>query len=328
LLTIINDILDFSKIEAGKLALEDVEMSLKETIEDVGRLLGLQVQEKGLTLVTHLDPALPRFVRGDPVRLRQILLNLIGNAVKFTPAGEVTVDARVVERDPQAVLVRCEVRDTGIGIAPDRLVTLFAPFAQADASTTRRFGGTGLGLSIVRRLVELMGGTVGATSEPGKGSSFWFALRLPTSEKEHGIADSIAAAITGGRGRILVADDNAVNRKVVTRLLEKLGFHADAVADGSAAVAQWACGNYDLILMDCQMPSLDGYEATREIRRREGGARHLPIVALTADAMNGADRACFDAGMDAYLTKPIDRRMLEETLRRLMRLEIPAAAAK
>jgi len=463
LLTVINDILDFSKVEAGKLELEHLEMDLRDTFEDVARLLSLQAHTKRLELTVQIDPALPDAVKGDPGRVRQVLLNLGGNAIKFTQQGEVSMEIKVIEHDERSTLVRCEVRDTGIGIPADRLKSLFTPFMQVDTSTTRKFGGTGLGLSIVKRLVELMDGETGVESTEGVGSIFWFTARfaavsgarsatpiypaavrgtrvlvvddnatnrkvlvgqlllcgaeplsassadealalmrhacaagrpldvalldhqmpicdgaelgrmivndeqlcqsrlvLLTSSAQRGegrlfadigfagyllkpvtqrdLVDCLAMVMAKdagewhmktqpivtqhelrtqrkrNRNRILLAEDNLVNQKVATRLLERLNFRVDVVGNGRDAVDAWQSGRYDLILMDCQMPELDGYEATREIRRAENGMKRVPIVALTAHAMKGADEECRAAGMDGYLSKPIDLQQLEAAL--------------
>ena len=465
LLTVINDILDFSKVEAGKLELEYLDMDVRDTIEDVARLLAIQAHAKGLEVIALLDPSLPDMVRGDAGRLRQILLNLGGNAVKFTKSGEVAIDCKVAAKDAAGLLLRCEIRDTGIGIPADRLHKLFQAFTQVDASTTRRFGGTGLGLSIVKKLVELMGGEVGVRSEEGVGSTFWFTVRLeyakdlspprpapPIQLKGQRVlvvddnatnrkvlmgqlamcrmdavcASSADEALTlmrqaayagkpfevavldhqmpgcdgaklgkmilseatlqstrlilltssGQRGdgkmfaelgfagyllkpvtqrdltdsmmlvlgtkaeawhlhtqpivtrhalrsqrakeavHILLAEDNLVNQKVACRILEKLGYRVDVAGDGQAAVDAWATGRYQLILMDCQMPVMDGYEATRQIRAREAGGAHIPIIALTAHAMKGADAECTGVGMDDYVSKPIDREQLSAKLDR------------
>jgi PAS domain S-box-containing protein len=467
LLTVINDILDFSKVEAGKLELESLNVDLRDTFEDVSRLLSIQAHAKGLELTAQVDEKLPQFVKGDAGRIRQILLNLAGNAIKFTVKGEVSLEIKVIETGETGTTVRCEVRDTGIGIPADRLQSLFMPFMQVDSSTTRRFGGTGLGLSIVRRLVELMGGRTGVESVEGVGSLFWFTARFapvvdvvqplfpapPTIKgqrvlvvddnttnrkvlmgqlllcgvdpvcassadealalmrqasaagrpydaalldhlmpdcdgaelgriiiQDEGIKSTRLILLTssGQRGdgqlfahigfagyllkpvtqrdlteclilvlantaqswhlqsqpmitrhalraqraqsgnRILLAEDNPVNQKVAMRLLEKLDYRVDVVADGRAAVAAWQAGTFDLILMDCQMPEMDGYAATREIRRLEAGQRHIPIVALTAHAMKGDEEKCRAAGMDDYLTKPIDRIKLDACLNRLL----------
>ena len=465
LLTVINDILDFSKVEAGKLDLELLDIDIRETVEDVARLLSIQAHAKGLEVIALIDPSLPDLARGDAGRLRQVLLNLGGNAVKFTQKGEVSIECKVAHKDEKGVMVRCEVRDTGVGIPAARVDALFAAFTQVDASTTRRFGGTGLGLSIAKRLVELMGGEVGVSSEEGAGSTFWFTARLgvahdtakprpapPTALRgqriivvddnatnrkvlmgqlslcgmdavcassadealslmrhaaaagrafevalldhqmpgydgatlgknilgEHALRGARLVLLTSsgqrGDGRlfselgfagyllkpvthrdltdclsmvlgtqaedwrtstqpivtrhalrsqrsrethhILLAEDNPVNQKVACRILEKLGYRVDVAADGQAAFEAWQSGRYHLILMDCQMPIMDGFETTRKIRERESGGRRIPVIALTAHAMKGADNECRAAGMDDYLSKPIDREQLQQALSR------------
>lgn len=467
LLTVINDILDFSKVEAGRLDLEHTDMDLRDTLEDVARLLAIQADAKGLEVTADIDPSLPELLRGDPTRLRQVLLNLGGNAVKFTQRGEVAMRLQVLEQTQEGLRVRCEMRDTGIGIPRNRLEALFHPFSQVDASTTRRYGGTGLGLSIVKHLVELMGGEVGVESTEGVGTTFWFTAELGRSscalpkrnrrqealvgvrvlvvddnstnrrvlagqlelygteivcaaDAESGLT-LMREAVTAGRPyevalldfhmpdcdglelgqrisadprlkdtrlilltssgqrgdarrcaelgfagyllkpvsrhdlvecmllvmaatgeawqsgshpivtrqevranrarsghRILLAEDNVVNQKVAVAVLEKLGHQVDTVPNGREAIEAWRSGRYDLILMDCQMPELDGYEATREIRRIEAAAGKLrmPIVALTAHAIQGTELQCREAGMDDYLTKPLDRERLTDTLDR------------
>jgi len=353
LLAVINDILDFSKIEAGKLDLELIDFDLRAVIEDVMRLLAFQARGKDLQLKVSIDSAIPPLVRGDPSRLRQVITNLGANAVKFTPSGEVSLAASVLAASGEETLVRFDVRDTGIGIAPADLARLFQPFSQVDASTTRRFGGTGLGLSIVRRLVELMGGETGVESEPGVGSRFWFTAQFrrplaPAASTSAAVRADLASpvpldecrrrAMDGdpakverpGRGpqtsahvpkhRILVAEDNAVNQKVARFLLVKLGYDVDMVANGLEAVEAWKSGLYDAILMDCQMPVLDGYAASREIRRLESASTpRTPIIALTAHAIKGADLECRAAGMDDYVSKPIDREQLRTSLERVLR---------
>jgi PAS domain S-box-containing protein len=467
LLTVINDILDFSKVEAGKLELENLDVDLRDTFEDVARLLSVQAHAKGLELTAQIDARLPQLVKGDAGRIRQVLLNLAGNAIKFTAKGEVSLEIKVVESGSDGTKVRCEVRDTGIGIPADRVQSLFTPFMQVDSSTTRRFGGTGLGLSIVHRLVELMGGETGVESAEGVGSVFWFTARFayvpdivqpafppPASLKgrrvlvvddnatnrkvlmgqlllcgveavsassadealslmrqSHAAGRAFDAALldhlmpdcdgaelgriivhdetikstrlilltsSGQRGdghifadigfagyllkpvtqrdlteclimalaqpalswhlrsqpiitrhalraqrartrnRVLLAEDNLVNQKVASRLLERLEYQVEVVADGLAAVAAWQTRQFDVIIMDCQMPRMDGYAATREIRRLEAGGVRIPIVALTAHAMKGDEEKCRAAGMDDYLTKPIHRDALEACLDRIL----------
>ncbi|HEX4242049.1 MAG TPA: response regulator [Steroidobacteraceae bacterium] len=461
LLTVLNDILDFSKIEAGKLEFDVARVDLRELIDDVVRLIGIQAHPKNLEVTAYIDAAVPDFIQADAGRLRQILLNLFGNAVKFTQAGEIALSVQPTAHDAESTTLRFELRDTGIGIPEARLHSLFQPFSQVDNSTTRRFGGTGLGLSIVKRLAAMMGGDVGVESEEGLGSTFWFTGRFGASVAQPGSAvPALSAAIRGQRilvvddnrtnckvlagqlrrlgaesvcvnsaaealtlmnaergarpfevalidhqmpdcdgaelgrrinadpllkstrlvlltssgqksdvtrfeelgfagfllkpvvlrelatcletvlsakaedwhsrtqnivtqrtvpfgekkRRILLAEDNPVNEKVATHTLRRLGYEVHAVGNGREAVAAWQNGRYDLILMDCQMPILDGYEATREIRSLEAGRGHIPIVALTAHAMKDDDAKCKAAGMDHHLTKPLDRERLQACL--------------
>jgi signal transduction histidine kinase/CheY-like chemotaxis protein len=318
LLTIINDILDFSKVEAGKLDLDSTEFSPRAVLDDVVRMMRLAAQTKGLSLTSEIDAAVPALVGGDPGRLRQILVNLIGNAVKFTQRGSVTVSATIMRTEGNRVVLRCSVRDTGPGVPADRLHTLFKPFSQIDASTTRRYGGTGLGLSIAKHLAELMGGEVGVESLEGLGSTFWFTANLEIAYVR--AVDTVAVpAIPAKAGprqgsRILLVEDNAVNEMVAMRFLQKLGYTVEVARNGREAVDAWARGGCALILMDCQMPVLDGYEATREIRARERGLTRIPIVALTANAMKNDDLKCKEAGMDDHLSKPLDREALARCL--------------
>jgi len=466
LLTVVNDVLDYSKVEAGQLHLEKIDMDLRDVFEDVGRLVAMQAHSKNLDVVVQVDPSLPDFVSGDPGRMRQVLLNLGSNAVKFTEKGKVHMSLLVTHRDSRNLTVRCEVRDTGIGIPTHRIGRLFKPFSQVDSSMTRRFGGTGLGLSIVRSLVELMGGQVRAESTLGVGSVFWFTatfeicnrqalvapgkgrlngrrvlivddhetnrrvlaaqvqrLKIETAEaataqdalriliEAHDAGRPFEAALIdqhmpqtdgaqlgsslasderfrslrlvlltslGRRGDarrfselgfsayllkpvtqrdltdclmliladhappaadnaqpiitrhqlralrsrqqplLLLVDDNPVNQKVGKALLERLGYRVDLACNGKEALYAWEQGRYDAILMDCQMPEMDGYQASREIRRRENGERRIPIVAVTAHAMTGAEEECLAAGMDAYQSKPLDRDKLAKCLTALL----------
>jgi signal transduction histidine kinase/ActR/RegA family two-component response regulator len=336
LLVVVNDVLDFSKIEAGKLDLEITNFDPRELVEDVVRLLAIQAHAKNLGISGYLHPAVPAVLQGDSGRLRQLLLNLCGNGVKFTERGEVTVQGRVISDDSHSIMIRFEVRDTGIGIPESRLSALFEPFSQVDASTTRRHGGTGLGLSIVKHLAQLMGGDVGVESREGAGSTFWFTARLAASSLTCEQACEPATAAVKGhpilivddpivdsprstrRYRILLAEDNPVNEMVASRTLQHLGYEVHTVHDGREAVTAWRTGQYDLILMDCQMPELDGYEATCEIRSLESHGWHIPIVALTAHAMQGDDLKCKAAGMDEHLTKPLDRQRLQLILERFL----------
>ena len=335
LLGVIGDILDFSKVEAGKLELADEALRLHELVHGVCAMVGLGTAAKdGVRLTARIEPDLPAGVWGDETRLRQVLTNLAGNAVKFTPEGEVTISVRRQVSLDGPHQLRFEVADTGIGIAPEAQETIFESFAQADGSTTRRYGGTGLGLAIARQLVTLMGGSIGVRSAPDHGSTFWFTVPLrPAGEPTAGASPAAAearpaaAAIeSAGQRRILVAEDNPVNQLVTRRLLEQRGFHVDIAADGREAVEMHARTAYDLIFMDCQMPELDGYDATRAIRAREGGERRTPVVALTASTMAGDTQRCFDAGMDRFAGKPIRPTDLDQLLAEL--LQTPAAQAQ
>ena len=463
LLTIINDILDFSKIDSGKLELEEIPFDLRDVVEGSTDLLAAKCQDKQLELVQHIDPEMPVLLVGDPGRLRQILLNLIGNAIKFTTEGEVTVMVREMQREGDEVVVRFEVSDTGIGISPEAQDKLFQSFTQADSSTTRRFGGTGLGLAISRQLSEMMGGEIGVESEPGKGSTFWFYCRLhidleaaPVATAdlaelrnlralviddnrtnltileqqlthmglravlcEHGSevealirearelgdpfhllfldhhmpdmeGDTVARQVrelvdhkdlgiilltsAGRRGdarkmqaigvdgylikpvktgmlekamlmvrglstrvgegashrlvtqhsikdherrnvRILLVEDNKVNQKVATKFITRNGYHVEIAENGVEAIDMLLDGSYDMVLMDCQMPVMDGFEATRRIRELGGAKSRIPIVAMTANAMEGDREQCIAAGMDDYLSKPIKPDLLEAMIR-------------
>jgi signal transduction histidine kinase/DNA-binding response OmpR family regulator len=469
LLDIVNDVLDFSKLEAGKMHIEQTNFDLSQVIEESADLLAERAQSKGLELLTSIPPHTPRRLMGDPSRLRQVLVNLIGNAVKFTEKGEVVVSVNIEDADPRRVKLRFAVRDTGIGIPADAQARLFNAFTQADGSTTRKYGGTGLGLAICRQLVELMGGTIDLKSEPGRGSTFSFILTLPrqpwvaaaptpapdslkgvrvlivddndtnrrilhhqfyawgmrnesasngpdaiamlgraadagdpyrtvvldmqmpemdgmtvarTIKADPRLADTriviltslafhpdeadfrrigisayltkpvkqsrlmdcladvlladpavvdpqaatltpIALQVPTRTLRILLAEDNAVNQKVALRQLAKLGYNADAVADGDEAVRAVQRAPYDVILMDCQMPRLDGYAATRRIRDMEGrtpGMRRHHIIALTANSMSGDREKCLEAGMNAYVSKPVRREELAAALEAASRL--------
>jgi signal transduction histidine kinase/DNA-binding response OmpR family regulator/HPt (histidine-containing phosphotransfer) domain-containing protein len=473
LLTIINDILDLSKIEAGKLELECTDLDLREIVEGVAQLLALQADGKGLELIVQIHGGVPEYLRGDPMRLRQVLTNLVGNAVKFTATGEVLIQVEPLLADPSRARLRFSVTDTGIGISPDRRELLFQPFQQLDGSTTRRFGGTGLGLSIAKRLAELMGGEIGVESEPGRGSCFWFtvdcecrdapprfeahaaragrrilvvddnannrralggqlrqfgfahesandgwqaleALRkaaragtpfdlaivdfhmpvmngldlgrtikgdpqlaathliMLTSAGERSEATYYAEAgfdaylikpVKAGllldclvavfdpnalqwhqqtgrivtrqslqdargrlQGRILLAEDQPVNQRVAQAILEQLGCRVDIAGDGRRAVQACTEKDYDLILMDCQMPEMDGFEATRAIRAMET-CRDIPIIALTANTMAGDRDKCLAAGMNEHLAKPLDRTRLTELLRRFLPVGAVSEAA-
>jgi PAS domain S-box-containing protein len=318
LLTILNDILDFSKIEAGKLDMERIPLDLRECVEDLGAMMALQASAKGLEFIIRIHPALPERVIGDPHRLRQILVNLCGNALKFTQSGQVVIEVFPVATRGDHALVHFEVRDTGIGMSNDTLERLFRPFTQADASTTRHFGGTGLGLSIVRRLVELMGGEIKVASVIGQGSTFSFTLPLEAVQPAPvEMLRPVEPAQSVFAGHVLLVEDNEVNQQVGQRFLQRLGCTVTVVSDGRAAIDAWASTAFALILMDVQMPVMDGLTATREIRQRESAAARIPIYALTASAMRGELERCLEAGMDGLLTKPLEGTRLREVLTRV-----------
>jgi signal transduction histidine kinase/ActR/RegA family two-component response regulator len=314
LLVIINDILDFSKVEANKLELDLDDFDLLDELEHVARLYRPASASKGVDLRIDADQAADRIVRGDRVRVRQIVSNLVSNAVKFTEQGEVVIVART-ELDDDMVTVVIDVVDTGIGIPADRVDRLFQAFGQADASTTRRYGGTGLGLAISDRLAKMMGGSVRVHSQMGVGSRFRLRLFLERALGTAGTGEPEAAfdpARVAGL-RLLVAEDNAVNRKVAVALLARLGLTTDLAENGREAVEAVRTGSYDLVLMDMQMPELDGLDATREIRRLP--LEHQPVVvALTANAFDSDRHACLDAGMDGFMTKPFGLDELRHTL--------------
>ncbi len=318
LLGLIDSILDFSKIEAGRIELEATEFDLYATAEKVAVALNPLAEDKHLKLICSFHPEVPKQVRGDPTRLQQVLTNLISNAIKFTEKGQVAVRGVLEENSETHVVVRFTVTDTGIGIAPNRMDRLFESFSQADSSTTRRYGGTGLGLSIARQLVELMDGRIGVDSEPGMGSTFWFTIRLAVQagHPRSGCVSALDDPHLLPRGtpgaRILLAEDNEIGREVAAMTLSEAGYQCDVVCNGKEAVDAALGEDYDLILMDCQMPEMDGFAATDAIRHHEQaealahpGQGRIPIVALTANAIIGDRERCLDSGMDDYMAKPI-----------------------
>jgi PAS domain S-box-containing protein len=320
LLAVVDAILDYSRLEAGRMSIEQVEVDPRTVVEDAVRAATAWALRKGLRLDALVDSDVPLQLSGDPVRLRQALSVLLSNAVKFTSEGTVLAKLTVGGAEGPSVRLRFEVTDTGIGIAPEVQPRLFQPFTQADGSSTRRYGGTGLGLALCRRLVQAMGGEVGFTSAPGRGSSFWFEVPLARIAVP---PPASLRATAAGRTRVLVVEDNRVNQKVVVSILEALGYEADAVANGLEAVESCLRTRYDAILMDCQMPEMDGFEATGFIRKAEGDERRTPIIALTA-SIHAEDRTqCLAAGMDDFLSKPVHL----ETLASMMRQWVGAGTA-
>ena len=340
LMTIINDILDFSKIEAGKMDLIKTNFDPRTLVDGVADLLSWKAREKGLAIITMVDPSVPRSLNGDPGRLRQVLLNLAGNAVKFTSQGEVAFKASTETEDNNRVILRFEISDSGIGIPESAQSQIFLPFTQADGSTTRRYGGTGLGLTISKRLVELMGGEIGMRSVEGQGSTFWFTAPLSRSANNlpGGLSDcnsnmageeancfQAAASMSADYTQspeilpvkpILLAEDNLANQKLALLQLKKLGYKAQAVNNGREALEAIQRSYYSLVLMDCQMPEMDGFEATAAIRAFEDATgKHIPIVALTAHAMEGDREKCLCAGMDDYISKPLKIEQLNRVLK-------------
>jgi len=304
LLSIINDVLDFSKIEAGRLDVEAIGFDLHHLVQNVVEALGVRAREKGVALTADVHSGTPVWVTGDPGRLRQVLTNLIGNAVKFTEKGAVTVRVAPDSGRGGKAGIGFAVRDTGIGIPAEKLTQIFQEFTQADGSTSRRFGGTGLGLTIAQRLVGLMGGQIAVTSEVGKGSEFTFALPLAAAAAQEAPGSTRPSPRAARHLRVLLAEDNSVNQEVAATMLRRRGHQVDVVGDGRAAVAAAERTLYDVVLMDVQMPEMDGYEATAAIRRLPCGGT-LPIIALTAHALTGERERCLEHGMDGYLAKPV-----------------------
>ncbi len=359
LLSLLNDILDLSKIEAGKMEMENIDFQLREVVNDTIRTLAVKAREKGIALTSQLPDDLPRTVRGDPTKLRQVLLNLVGNAIKFTEEGEVTVSAEQRRQSDDEMSLHFSVRDTGIGISAEKLDEIFQAFRQGDASTTRQFGGSGLGLTISAELVRMMRGRIWADSTPGSGSTFHFTVQLrqgaplalpPATSDVAGpagaqppittadaatnntAAQNVAANHTAWNSaprvrslRVLVADDHTANRRLVTSVLNSRGHTCTAAANGLEACEAWQHGDFDVLLMDVQMPVMDGFQATAAIRKQEDTTgKHLPIIALTAHAMAGDREKCLAAGMDAYLAKPLRPQQLVELVESVADLKPPS----
>ncbi|MGX4771666.1 ATP-binding protein [Bradyrhizobium guangdongense] len=323
---ILNDILDLSKLEAGRFQFEAIDFAPQTLVETVANVVRASAKGRGLDVRVELDPNLPPTLRGDVARIRQVLLNLASNAVKFTDHGEVTIKAICQARRDLLATVEWTVTDSGIGIAPEKLGQLFSDFAQADASISRRFGGTGLGLAISRRIIEQMGGTIGVTSTPGEGSTFRFTLVLPWSQAQasdqadRDEIDELKARIAGLDRplKVLVAEDDAVNRMVVSKMLGTFDVELRVVADGVEAIAAVSEGDYDIVLMDVRMPEMDGLAATRAIRAEGGRFAILPIIALTANAFPDDVRICREAGMSDFLAKPLRKPALAAALLRAL----------
>jgi signal transduction histidine kinase/BarA-like signal transduction histidine kinase len=347
LLQVINDILDVSKIEAGKLELEPVVFDLRETVQNVAALFAVSAEQKGILLCSEIDDELPSRLRGDVGRFRQILVNLIGNALKFTERGKVAVHI-VRHRDgTEYTMVKVMVRDTGIGIPLEAQSRIFESFTQADGSMTRRFGGTGLGLAIVKRLAEMMGGAIGVESVPGTGSTFWFTARFETVSAGGGSAEVVAPSLActdqiGGMpgppsqapdiripARIVIADDDPVNREVLLGMLEACGESAVSVETGRQVLDVLEQSPFDLVFMDCEMPEMDGLTATKAIRQRRitrADEMAIPVVALTAHALEAHRLACMAAGMDDCISKPVTLDQISQALKRWLPVEFSRAA--
>jgi two-component system sensor histidine kinase/response regulator len=335
LLGIINDILDFSKVEAGKLAIEREEFDIGKVLEQVAGVVNGKAAAKGLKMVFDVAPEVPRRLLGDSLRIGQILINYANNAVKYTDQGEVVIAVRMLESTGGEALLKLSVSDTGVGLTGPQLDRLFQSFSQADSSITRKYGGTGLGLAISKKLAHLMGGEVGVRSRLGAGSTFWFTLRAGIAAGHAPVAMPVALPAAGQQdvlttlrgARILLVEDNDINQIVASGLLRDAGMRVDVADNGQIALQMMQAARYDLVLMDMQMPVMDGVTATREIRKQAAGAA-VPIVAMTANAMQRHRDACVDAGMDDYLTKPVDPQELRAILRKWLRPEadtVPAA---
>jgi CheY-like chemotaxis protein len=334
LLTIINEILDYSKMEAGKTVLDSVAFHLPSVVKDVTRSLALLAHQKGLELAVHIAPDVPADLTGDPIRLGQVLINLVGNAIKFTEHGEVRVDVSVESVTNERTGLQFSIRDTGIGIALDQQEGLFQEFQQAHTSGRRLYGGTGLGLAVSKSIVTLMGGTIGLKSMPGEGTTITFlayfdlspapqpATPIPSEEDSQGMTTLVVndtatddnATDRRPALRILLAEDNLVNQRVAMSMLGKMGHRITLATNGLEALDQWRQGDFDLILMDVQMPEMTGLQATMQIRGEEAAGAHVPIVAMTASAMSEERDRCLAAGMDDFISKPVSYKVIEEMI--------------
>jgi len=330
LLAIINDILDFSRMEAGKLKIAAEPFDLYDVIAEVVGILTPRARVSNLGLSVDYPTGLPRRFAGDAGRVRQVIMNLVSNALKFTPAGEVRIAVDCAAVDGVTARMRVAVRDTGVGVPEDKQNLIFEKFSQVDSSNTRKYGGTGLGLAIAKQLVELMHGSIGLESDVGQGSNFWFVVPLrvetrPAEPSSRAPAHKIAPDPPLADIRVLLAEDNPVNQKVAAGMLRRIGLQADVAFNGLDAVEKCAASHYDIVLMDCQMPEMDGYTATVELRSREQGGPRMPIIAITADAREGTRQRCLDAGMDDYLVKPIKLEDLRDMVRKWIPIVAPGA---
>ncbi len=312
LLSIVNDILDFSKIEAKKLVLENIAFELRSAVEDIRQILNYAITQKKLNFNTKFENDVPQFVMGDPTRLRQILMNLVSNAIKFTSEGSIDIK---VFKSPTGI--RFEIKDSGIGIPEKALENMFTAFSQVDSSTTRKYGGTGLGLSICRELVHAMKGEIGVSSVENEGSTFWFDIPLPESFAKEESPSGKEFKVSEKKLRLLIAEDNAVNALIARKMLEKLGHSVTLVANGREAIRALEMAPYDMVFMDCQMPEMDGFEATTIIRQSTHDWKSIPIIAMTAHAMSGDRERCINAGMDDYVTKPMKIEDLADAIIRM-----------
>jgi len=325
LLDIINDILDFSKIEAGKLKLETIEFDLRQTLAEVLDVFRILAQRKNLRLFSEIDQKIPQNISGDSNQLKQVLNNLLSNAVKFTEKGEISLKISLKEKNKKTATLLFEVTDTGIGFDQGVREQIFHPFTQADASTTRRFGGTGLGLAICREIVEKMNGKIGVESKSGKGSRFWFTAEFLNAENTQETKESLQ--IENGEiyndVKILIVEDNEINREVVAAMLKNIGIEAESAENGAKAVELCLKQDFDLVLMDCQMPEMDGLAAARAIRQSKEIGKQPKIIALTANSSFEERQKCFAAGMDDFLTKPLEKNKLIKTLNKFCFTENP-----
>ncbi|MEN6372701.1 MAG: ATP-binding protein [Armatimonadota bacterium] len=333
LLSLLNDILDFSKIEAMKIEINPTEFSLCDTLKNIISNLTVKAHEKGLELSCRISPDVPNHIIGDSLRLRQVLVNFIDNGIKFTEHGKVNIDVEIESTSSDEIILHFAVSDDGIGISPDKHNRIFLAFEQADSSTTRKYGGTGLGLAIASNLIRMMGGRVWLESTPGSGSTFHFTsiFKLPYDNPQAAkpaVSINNAAPIPNRSLRILLAEDNIINQRLAKGLLEKRGHSVTIAGNGQEALILLGSGEFDLVLMDVQMPVMDGFEATAHIRSSEKDTgKHMPIVAMTANAMKGDKERCLEAGMDAYTSKPIEAAELIKTIEDMTTTDTNCAAA-